>query len=200
MKLGGISYLLLALLLASCGGAAEETVDEGGDGETTSGGDVATNGGETDPLDPCAESDEAPCEEAETDAGDADGGEDGEDGEDGEAGEEGEDGEAAARGTEGGEDGGEDDMTPQERWRAQVRVGRRWFNRRCDTCHPGGEEDIGPNIRGIRWPVARMRRQIRQGSGRMRPIPPARLPNMRMDEVMVYLSTIGAVRGVSRPE
>ncbi len=91
-------------------------------------------------------------------------------------------------------------MTPQERWRAQVRVGRRWFNMRCDLCHPNGEEDIGPRIRGIGWPVARMRRQIRRGSGEMDPIPPARLPSMRMDEVMVYLSTIGAVRGLSRPE
>ena len=89
---------------------------------------------------------------------------------------------------------------PAEAWRQRVRRGRQTFDRFCDTCHPGGEEDIGPTIRRIHFPVARMQRQIRQGSGRMRPIPPGRLPDDRIDDLMAYLSTIGAVRGVERPQ
>jgi hypothetical protein len=187
MKLGRICRVLLVLALAGCGGGADDVVDEGDGVDTTSGGDeTLADGG--DALDPCAES-EAPCE-GETGAGD---GEEPREGPDGDGDGEG-DGETS---TEGGDAG---ERNPQQEWRAQVRVGRQWFNRRCDTCHPGGEEDIGPNLRSIRWPVVRMRRQIRQGSGRMRPIPPARLPDDKMDALMAYLSTIGSVRGVSRPE
>ncbi len=205
MKRRGIAYLTMALMLASCGGAADETTDESG-GADTSGGETVENEGTTDSLDPCAES-EAPCEGS---AGTEDGGTGDEGATEGEAaGGEGEgaegttegeggaaEGEGQARGTEGGEEG----PTPQQQWRAQVRLGRQWFNRRCDTCHPGGEEDIGPDIRRIHWPVARMRHQIRQGSGRMRPIPPSRLSNAQMEALMAYLSTMGTVRGVSRPE
>jgi hypothetical protein len=48
--------------------------------------------------------------------------------------------------------------------------------------------------------VNRMRTQIRNGSGRMRPIPANRLPDSQMDGLMAYLSTFGAVQGVQRPQ
>lgn len=90
--------------------------------------------------------------------------------------------------------------TPEERWRAMVRRGRSRFNSVCGTCHPGGGEDIGPRIRGIGWSTSRMRRQIRSGSGRMRPIPPGRLGEADMENLFAYLSTMGSVRGVARPQ
>lgn len=82
--------------------------------------------------------------------------------------------------------------------RAMMRRGKRAFEARCDTCHPGGDEDIGPKITGIRWPVRRMVKQIREGSGRMRPISTAKLSDADMDALMVYLARLGAVRGVGR--
>jgi len=93
----------------------------------------------------------------------------------------------------------EDEPDPQVAWRRKVRRGRRVFERVCGVCHPGGEEDLGPRIIGKRLSPRSMRRQIRQGVGRMRPIPPSKLPDRYMDELFAYLSTIRAVRGISRP-
>lgn len=90
--------------------------------------------------------------------------------------------------------------TPEERWRAMIRRGRSRFNSVCSTCHPGGNADIGPRIRGVGFSTSRMRRQIRSGSGRMRPIGPGRLSESAMEDLFAYLSTMGAVRGVQRPQ
>lgn len=182
-------WLVLALgavtAFAACGGGGAETEGEA-EADVTAGGEddlaadaSATEGG-------------AAGEGATREGPDAAEGE----GAAGEEGAGGEGGEATAEGeaTEGGEA-----ADPEEQWRAKVRVGRQWFNRACGTCHPGGDEDLGPRIIGKNLPVARMRHQIRNGTGRMRPIPPQRLPDRVMDELMAYLSTIRAVRGVERP-
>lgn len=95
--------------------------------------------------------------------------------------------------------GSEPAVDPQLAWRQMVGRGRSVFRQTCDTCHPGGEADIGPNLRGIGFSVSRMTRQVRRGSGRMRPIPPARLPDRYMGDLMAYLSVLRAVRGVERP-
>ncbi len=90
-------------------------------------------------------------------------------------------------------------LTP-EAWQALVRRGRQRFTAICDTCHPGGDEDIGPRIIGKSFSIDRMRQQIRNGSGRMRPIPVRRLADEDLDALFAYLSTIRAVRGVERPQ
>ena len=91
--------------------------------------------------------------------------------------------------------------TPEAKaeWAALVKRGRRQFARFCDTCHPGGQEDLGPSIIGKRFTVAKMRRQIRQGTGKMRPIPPKKLKEKDMPALIAYLSRLGAVRGVKHP-
>ena len=84
-------------------------------------------------------------------------------------------------------------------YKKKLRKGRIAFDRYCDSCHPGGGKDIGPTLRRIRWSVGRMKRQIRRGSGKMKPIPPKRLSNAKMDSLMIYLAKLGAVRGIQRP-
>jgi hypothetical protein len=185
-----------AVLWLACGGGGGDAETTGGEGDTSGGeGDVAT----ADPVetDPCAPSEGVPCEEG-TETPDAGTAREG-------VAEGGETGEGTGE-EEGGEEGTEDtteeddpEADPQVRWRRRVARGRAAFNRTCDTCHPGGEEDIGPDIRRIRWNVERMTRQIRRGGGRMRPIPPARLPEDRVEDLMAFLSTMGSVRGVERP-
>ncbi len=198
MRLAGTFRLLLVLTLTACGGGTADVADEGGGADGTSGGDVAEAGADDAELDPCAEGG-APCEgeaTAEGEAG-AEGSGEGERDMPGEGEGEG-DGETAEGEAVAGDAGAP--LDPEEAWRAKVRLGGQWFRRRCDNCHPGGEEDIGPNLRGIRWAVPRMERQIRRGSGRMRPIPPRRLSAENMDAVMAYMSRFRAVRGVQRPE
>ena len=68
------------------------------------------------------------------------------------------------------------------------------FEAVCGLCHPGGDEDNGPSIKDIHWDAPRMRAQIRNGSGRMRPISAARLSDEDLEKVVAWLGTIGAVR------
>ena len=182
---------LLAVLLACGDGSAEETTPPPPE-ETTGQESALGDAGEGDDAlmaDPCAEGDGTPC--ADEQGVDSEGGEITEAGEEGE-GAEGDpaEGDAEARGGE----------EPQMSWRNMVGAGRVVFDRVCGVCHPEGEEDLGPDIRNRRVPVARMRHIIRNGTGEMRPIPQRKLPDRYMDELMAYLTTLGTVRGVRRPE
>ncbi len=117
----------------------------------------------------------------------ADGGEDAE--ADGAEDPEEEGGEESEESASSSEESDPDESAPSRR--QQLAQGAFVFRRACDTCHPGGQADLGPSIRGIRMPVARMTRTIRQGTGRMRPVP---LGDEAMEVLMVYLERMGAVR------
>lgn len=67
------------------------------------------------------------------------------------------------------------------------------FEKYCDSCHPGGGEDIGPTLLEIKWTSDRMVEQIRKGSKKMKPIPPKRLSDEKLQDLMAYLATIGSV-------
>jgi mono/diheme cytochrome c family protein len=185
---------LLGSTLLACGpgSPADETTAEDETSVTTA------EGGETPPpeedpmADPCAEGEGEPCAEG------VDGARGGITEADAGAGTE--EGATAdgTEGTEGEETGGTE--APRVVWRNQVGAGRAVFDRICGVCHPDGEEDIGPDIRRRRIPVARVTALIRSGRGRMRPIPQRRLPDRYLDELMAYLSTIGTVSGVRRPQ
>ena len=68
------------------------------------------------------------------------------------------------------------------------------YDRACGRCHPNGEEDVGPRLRNIAWDEARMRRQVRQGGGSMRPIPVTRVSDADLAAAIAYMRTIRAVR------
>ena len=182
---------LLAILMACGDGSAEETtppppVDTAG--QESPGGAGAGEADEALMADPCAEGEGAPCSDeqgVESDGGELTEGGEAVDDTEGDP----EQGEA----TRGGEE-------PQMSWRNMVGAGRVVFDRVCGVCHPDGEEDLGPDIRNRRVPVERLRYIIRNGTGRMRPIPQRKLPDRYMDELMAYLTTLGTVRGVRRPE
>lgn len=76
---------------------------------------------------------------------------------------------------------------------ADVALGEARYDAMCSLCHPGGEADIGPAIRDIQWSPERVRTQIRDGSGRMRPIGPDRLSDEDMEAMLAYLVTLGTV-------
>ncbi len=75
-----------------------------------------------------------------------------------------------------------------------VERGRAVFDRVCGICHPGGQSDVGPALIDKEFSVERMTKQIREGSGRMRPISTTRLPDEYLPDLMVYLASLGAVR------
>lgn len=74
---------------------------------------------------------------------------------------------------------------------SDVVLGQAKYESRCASCHESG----APTLTNIHWTVERMRRQIREGSGQMAPIPAHRLSDDEMEAVIAYLQTIGGVDG-----
>ena len=62
-----------------------------------------------------------------------------------------------------------------------------------------GDADLGPKLKGHQESTADMMRQIRQGSGRMKPIGTDKLPESDEKALLVYLASIGAVGDVKGP-
>ena len=105
--------------------------------------------------------------------------------------------------SEGGDEasGGEPAIviTSQAEWDSLAEAGKESYDNACGTCHPGGEADLGPALKGHMEPSAKMKRQIRKGSGRMAPIGTDKLPESEMKGLLVYLATIEAVGDVKGP-
>ena len=72
--------------------------------------------------------------------------------------------------------------------------GKELFEAHCDDCHPGGEEDVGPSLIADAHTPAQIRKQIREGSGKMKPFPEKRLSNDDLEALLAYLASINAVK------
>lgn len=75
-----------------------------------------------------------------------------------------------------------------------VEHGKEVFASFCDDCHPDGGEDVGPSLIADPHTPPRLRQQIREGSGKMRPFSEKRLSNDDMEAVLAYLASINAVK------
>jgi mono/diheme cytochrome c family protein len=72
--------------------------------------------------------------------------------------------------------------------------GKEVFDTSCGDCHPGGESDVGPSLIENPHTPPRIRQQIREGSGKMKPFSEKRLSNEDMESVLAYLASINAVK------
>lgn len=102
-------------------------------------------------------------------------------------------GEGAAEATGDESGGGEATAYEGPIASADVELGKQVFMDSCDDCHPDGGEDVGPSLIGDPHSPAQLRRQVREGSGRMRPFPPNRLSDEELEALLAYLATIQAV-------
>ena len=75
-----------------------------------------------------------------------------------------------------------------------VERGKELFGVHCDDCHPGGEEDVGPSLIADPHPPAQLRKQVREGSGKMKPFPEKRLDSGDLEAILAYLASINAVK------
>ena len=75
-----------------------------------------------------------------------------------------------------------------------VARGQELYSKFCDDCHPDGEEDVGPSLIADPHSPAMLRRQIREGSGKMRPFPENRISADDMEAILAYLASINAVQ------
>lgn len=77
---------------------------------------------------------------------------------------------------------------------AQPAEGVPQFNRACGRCHPQGGEDIGPDLHNKNLTTEAMTKVIREGTKRMRAIPPTKLSDADLPRVLAFLRSIHAVR------
>jgi mono/diheme cytochrome c family protein len=75
-----------------------------------------------------------------------------------------------------------------------VAHGKEAFDNFCGDCHPDGGEDVGPSLIADPHSPGRLRKQIREGSGKMRPFSEQRLSNDDMEAILAYLASINAVK------
>jgi len=90
--------------------------------------------------------------------------------------------------------GGETSSYEGEIGSTDVTHGKEVFDSFCEDCHPGGEEDVGPSLIAEPHSAARMRQQIREGSGKMRPFSEKRLSGEDLEALLAHLQSIGAVQ------
>ena len=102
-------------------------------------------------------------------------------------------GASAATPSEEASSGGEATLYEGPIASTDVAGGEALFSTFCDDCHPGGEEDVGPSLIADPHTPARLRQQVREGSGRMKPVPEKRLGPEELEALLAYLDSIGAV-------
>lgn len=90
-------------------------------------------------------------------------------------------------------------ISDQAEWDGLLAAGQKTYDDTCGTCHPGGDADVGPALKGEKESSAEMTRQIRKGSGRMAPIGENKLPEEEMKGLLVYLASIDAVGDIKGP-
>jgi mono/diheme cytochrome c family protein len=77
---------------------------------------------------------------------------------------------------------------------ADIEKGKTLYGTYCDDCHPDGGSDVGPSLIDDPHPAPALRKQIREGSGKMKPISEKRLKNEDMEAILAYLDSIKAVK------
>lgn len=75
-----------------------------------------------------------------------------------------------------------------------VELGMNKFVLFCDDCHPDGEAGDGPSLVADTHTPAQVRKQVREGSGKMRPFSAQRLNDADLEAVLAYLQSIHAVQ------
>jgi mono/diheme cytochrome c family protein len=72
--------------------------------------------------------------------------------------------------------------------------GKQVFSNFCDDCHPDGGADVGPSLIETPHTPARIRQQVREGSGKMRPFSEKRLSSEDMESLLAFLASVNAVK------
>lgn len=90
-------------------------------------------------------------------------------------------------------------IADQDEWDQLAEAGKTSYDTACGDCHPDGESDLGPALKDNPISSRKMVRQIREGSGQMKPVGEDELPEEEMRGLLVYLATLNAVSDVKGP-
>ena len=69
-------------------------------------------------------------------------------------------------------------------------AGKVAFEDACSACHSEESEPLA----NIGWPVAKVRKQIREGDAEMPAIPENRLSDADMENLLAFLATMGTIK------
>ena len=75
-----------------------------------------------------------------------------------------------------------------------VAHGKALFDDFCGDCHPDGGEDVGPSLIDEPHSPAAIRKQVREGKGKMRPFKEKRLSAQDLESVLAWLASVNAVK------
>jgi mono/diheme cytochrome c family protein len=75
-----------------------------------------------------------------------------------------------------------------------VAHGKEVFDNFCGDCHPDGGEDVGPSLIAKPHTPAKIRQQVREGAGKMRPFSEQRLSKDDLETVLAWLASVNAVK------
>jgi len=70
-------------------------------------------------------------------------------------------------------------------------AGEEAYQAACAPCHEGG---AGPALADLGWSAARVRQQVREGSGGMPPLDAGRVSDEDVEHILAHLQSIGAVQ------
>lgn len=107
---------------------------------------------------------------------------------------------ACGGGSKGSEEGGAESSSGGEAEYAgpiastDAAHGKEVFDNFCGDCHPDGGEDVGPSLIATPHTAPRIRKQIREGGGKMRPFSEARLSKDDMEAILAWLASVNAVK------
>lgn len=75
-----------------------------------------------------------------------------------------------------------------------VAHGKEVFDSFCGDCHPDGGEDVGPSLIADPHSPAKLRQQVREGGGKMRPFSEQRLSKDDLEAILAWLASVNAVK------
>jgi mono/diheme cytochrome c family protein len=81
----------------------------------------------------------------------------------------------------------EEKITAQYQNEDIYKKGQNIYRQYCNHCHPGGEDGVGPSLKGKDLSEDKLRLQIRDGIGSMPPFTEKQISKVEMDALIHYI-------------
>lgn len=75
---------------------------------------------------------------------------------------------------------------------SDTQAGQQAFNQACSSCH--GPKGDAPDLQNLNLTPGQVRMQVREGRGDMPAIPPAKLSDAALENVLAYIATNGTIQ------
>ncbi len=73
---------------------------------------------------------------------------------------------------------------------ADAAKGETVYQRYCESCHPGGQEDVGPALAGRHVPPGKVRWFVREGGDTMPAFPASKVSDEDLEHLAAYVGSL----------